>query len=455
MKVIFTCGGTAGHVNPALALAQYMQERIENLDILFVGTPDGMERGLVEQAGYAFRGVEVGGFCRSLAPSGIRHNLKSVEHLLAAKGRVRAILRDFPADLVVGTGGYASYPITKYAAQHGIPTAVHESNMVPGLTTKMLEGYVDCVMVGFEECRQHYKHPQKVVVTGTPVRGDFFTLTRAQAREKLGLTDERPLVASFWGSLGASGMNEQMLRFFEREIADGQPFHHIHAAGKSGWALMESEPAAQQYLHRPGLDIRPYIDNMAEVMRAADLVICRAGASTVSEITALGVPAVIVPSPYVTNNHQEKNARILEQHGGAAHAVFEQILMQRTAVGLPEAVLERGRGDVEACGELADGERVSEMREHVVAHLTHELDLIAFAAGRLGRQRQQRTVRAEQVEQLGGLERAVAAAFLGLKRLERGKNRLGPGRAAQDRTAASCVQAFLKPCGVERQAAEQ
>ena len=256
MKVIFTCGGPAGHVNPALALAQYMQERIENLDILFVGTPDGMERGLVEQAGYAFRGVEVGGFCRSLAPSGIRHNLKSVEHLLAAKGRVRAILRDFPADLVVGTGGYASYPITKYAAQHGIPTAVHESNMVPGLTTKMLEGYVDCVMVGFEECRQHYKHPQKVVVTGTPVRGDFFTLTRAQAREKVGLTDERPLVASFWGSLGASGMNEQMLRFFEREIADGQPFHHIHAAGKSGWALMESEPAAQQYLHRPGLEGR-------------------------------------------------------------------------------------------------------------------------------------------------------------------------------------------------------
>ena len=110
---------------------------------------------------------------------------------------------------------------------------------------------------------------------------------------------------------------------------------------------------------------------------------------------------------------------------------------------------------MEACGELADGERVSEMREHVVAHLTHELDLIAFAAGRLGRQRQQRTVRAEQVEQLGGLERAIAAAFLGLKRLERGENRLGPGRAAQDRTAASCVQALLKPCGVERQAAEQ
>ena len=144
------------------------------------------------------------------------------------------------------------------------------------------------------------------------------------------------LFRSFWGSLGASGMNEQMLRFFEREIADGQPFHHIHAAGKSGWALMESEPAAQQYLHRPGLDIRPYIDNMAEVMRAADLVICRAGASTVSEITALGVPAVIVPSPYVTNNHQEKNARILEQHGGAA------LLLEKDATG--DALYDAARG---------------------------------------------------------------------------------------------------------------
>ena len=343
MKVIFTCGGTAGHVNPALALAQYMQERIENLDILFVGTPDGMERGLVEQAGYAFRGVEVGGFCRSLAPSGIRHNLKSVEHLLAAKGRVRAILRDFPADLVVGTGGYASYPITKYAAQHGIPTAVHESNMVPGLTTKMLEGYVDCVMVGFEECRQHYKHPQKVVVTGTPVRGDFFTLTRAQAREKLGLTDERPLVASFWGSLGARFMNEHMLDFFRLEARAGMPFHHIHAAGKGSWDTMRQTLEAEQLTKTPGLDVREYIYDMADVMRAADLVICRAGASTVSELTALAVPAVIVPSPYVTNNHQEKNARILEKHGGA------RVILEKDATG---EALYRAAGEILRSPEL-------------------------------------------------------------------------------------------------------
>ena len=317
MNVIFTCGGTAGHVNPALALAGYMQERHPDLRVLFVGTPRGMERGLIEKAGYDFRSIEVSSFQRSLSPSGITHNVKSLKNLALAGSRARAILRDFRPDLVVGTGGYASYPMVKYAAKEGIPTAVHESNMVPGLTTKMLEGYAGCIMVGFEECRRHYRRPGKIVVTGTPVRGDFFDLTRAQAREKLGLTDDRPLVVSFWGSLGASHMNAHMEDFFRLEAADGMPFHHIHGVGKSGYPAMTARLRADGLDHVPGLDVREYIYDMAPVMRAADLVICRAGASTISEITALATPAILVPSPYVTNNHQEKNARILERHGGA------------------------------------------------------------------------------------------------------------------------------------------
>ena len=318
MKVIFTCGGTAGHVNPALALAQYMQERIENLDILFVGTPDGMERGLVEQAGYAFRGVEVGGFCRSLAPSGIRHNLKSVEHLLAAKGRVRAILRDFPADLVVGTGGYASYPVVRYGHARGIPTAVHESNAVPGLTTRLLENHCDRILVGFEDCRRYYKHKDRVVVTGTPVRGDFFTQTKAQAKEKLGVNDGRPLVVSFWGSLGAGNMNRVTAELLYLEAAK-EPFHHVHSVGSLGWQKMHEWVSGYgvDLRDHPSLDVREYIYDMADVMRAADLVICRAGASTLSELTALGVPAILVPSPNVTNHHQEKNANVLARQGGA------------------------------------------------------------------------------------------------------------------------------------------
>ena len=327
MNMIFTCGGTAGHVNPALALAGYMQERHPDLRVLFVGTPCGMERGLIEKAGYDFRSIEVSSFQRSLSPAGIAHNVKSLKNLALAGSRARAILRDFRPDLVVGTGGYASYPMVKYAAKEGIPTAVHESNMVPGLTTKMLEGYAGCIMVGFEECRRHYKHPEKIVVTGTPVRGDFFRQTREQARQKLGLTDDRPLAVSFWGSLGARFMNEHMLDFFRLEARDGMPFHHIHAAGKGSWDTMRQTLEVEQLTKTPGLDVREYIYDMADVMRAADLVICRAGASTVSELTALGVPAIMVPSPYVTNNHQEKNARALETHGGV------EVLLEQDSSG--------------------------------------------------------------------------------------------------------------------------
>ena len=225
MKVIFTCGGTAGHVNPALALAGYMRKQD--------------------------------------------------------------------------------------------PTAVHEANMIPGLTTRMLEKHAARIMVGFEECRIHYKHPERIVVTGTPVRGDFFDMTHDEAKASLGIPAEQPLVVSFWGSLGASTMNRQMLDFFEKERSDGYPFRHIHAAGDRSWTWMQPELEQRGLTEDPHLDVRPYIHNMAVVMRAADLVICRAGASTISEITALALPTIIVPSPYVANDHQVKNARILAQHGGA------------------------------------------------------------------------------------------------------------------------------------------
>ena len=317
MKVIFTCGGTAGHVNPALALAGYMKKKDPTVEILFVGTPRGMERGLVAKAGYDYRGIEVGGFDRRLSLHSLRHNLKSAADLLTLRRRADEILREFPADLVVGTGGYASYPMVKYAALRGIPTAVHEANMIPGLTTQMLEKHASRIMVGFEECRTLYKHPERIVVTGTPVRGDFFEKTHDEAKAALGIEPEEPLVVSFWGSLGASTMNRQMLDFFEKEKEDGYPFRHIHGGGSGSWDWMQQELQARGLTQDPRLDVRQYIYDMAVVMRAADLVICRAGASTISEITALAVPTVIVPSPYVANNHQEKNARILAQHGGA------------------------------------------------------------------------------------------------------------------------------------------
>lgn len=306
-------------MNPALALAGLIRERQPESEILFVGAHRGIEKELIETAGWPFRAVEVSNFHRSLQPKELWHNLVSLRNFLRSPGEARALLREFPAELVVGTGGYASYPMIQAAAKLGIPTAIHESNAIPGLTTRLLEKHADLIMVGFEECRKNYRHPEKVLVTGTPVRGDFFLLTKKQAKQKLGMDDGRPLIVSFFGSLGAAEMNREMARFLALEASGGARFHHVHGAGAIGCKRMGEylREAGVDLTRTPELEVREYIRNMSELMRAADLVICRAGASTISELTALGVPAIIVPSPNVTHNHQESNARVLADAGGA------------------------------------------------------------------------------------------------------------------------------------------
>lgn len=311
MNILFTCGGTAGHINPAVALARLFQERDPGCRVLFAGADGGMETRLVPKEGYELKTVTISSFYRSLSPAAIKHNLGTLINLNRSKKQAASILEEFRPDLVVGTGGYASFPVVKAAAKRGIPTAVHESNAVPGLTTKALSKVVDVVMVGFEESRAHYDDPDKVVVTGTPVRGDFFRYTRQEARARLGLTDDRPLLLSFFGSLGADAMNGYMSEVFRLEEKAGFPFRHIHGAGRNYETMKAACPDS------PFLDLRQYIYDMPLVCAAADLVVCRAGASTIAELTAIARPAILVPSPNVTADHQTKNARVLSDCGGA------------------------------------------------------------------------------------------------------------------------------------------
>ncbi len=315
MNVLFTCGGTAGHVNPAVALARIFQERHPGCRVLFVGADGGMENKLVPKEGYQIKTVTITNFHRSLAPADIVHNLGTLVNMQRSKKQAQAILDEFRPDLVVGTGGYASFPVVNEAARRKIPTAVHESNAVPGLTTKALSKVVDRVMVGFEESREHYDDRAKVVVTGTPVRGEFFQYTRAEARAKLGFSDERPLLLSYWGSLGAEVMNQKMVDFIAKECYEGAPWRHIHGAGRDYPWMQEELLRRGLKLGDNGIEVREYIYDMPLVMAAADLVLCRAGASTISELTAIAKPAVLVPSPNVTANHQEKNARVLSDQG--------------------------------------------------------------------------------------------------------------------------------------------
>lgn len=319
MRILFTCAGTAGHINPALAIADEIRRVLPEAKILFVGSGRRLEKKLIPQAGYELKNIQINGIERSLKRDMIVRNIKTIANLAASRRQAEEILRQFKPDIAVGTGGYVCYPVLKTAVRMGIPTLLHESNAVPGLTTKLLTGKVDKLLIAFPDKSNQYHHPEKVLLTGTPVRGAFQTQNKDTARLKLGV-DGRPLVVSFWGSLGADKMNEIIAEFVDRNMAD-RAFNHIHATGgsKSVTAALKKRVSGSEFGYNipRWIDLRTYIDNMPLVMAASDLILCRAGASTIAELTYLGKPAVIIPSPNVASNHQEKNASILANTGGA------------------------------------------------------------------------------------------------------------------------------------------
>lgn len=334
MNVIFTCGGTGGHVNPAIAVANIWKERHPDSKILFVGGKGGMEETLVPQAGYELIALPADGLERGKSFRALKKNAKILLRLLGIIRQCKKIIRDFGADVVVGTGGYASFPALMAASAMGIPTCVHEANAMPGLTTRLIADRVDRVLVCFPESAKHYRHPEKVEVVGMPVRREFIYTQRAAARQELGLADE-PLVVSAFGSQGAKAMNEAVAELFRLERVAGFPFRHIHAVGSYGWPWMPGLVKEKGVVLSDNCPItmQEYIYNMPTVMAAADIIIGRAGASSCNELAASGTPCILIPSPNVTDNHQEKNARALERVG-AAEVILEkdctaQLLMDK------------------------------------------------------------------------------------------------------------------------------
>ena len=315
MNVLITCGGTAGHINPGLALAGRVRELRPDTKFLFVGAKGHMETELVPREGFDIVTIPIDGFQRSLKPKMLWRNVKTFGKLLVANAKAGKILREFQPDVAVGTGGYVCYPVLRKAARRGIPTAVHESNAVPGLTTQLLEPLVDCIMVGFPECREHYRHKEKVCVTGTPVRVEFHQFNKESARAAIGIDASEPLVLVAFGSLGARRMNAVMEEFIAA-MGEDAPFRLVYATGRQYYSSV-CERLEQAGSRSPKADIREYIYDMPRLLTAADLMICRSGASTVGELCYLGKPAVIVPSPNVVNHHQEKNAAVCANAGSA------------------------------------------------------------------------------------------------------------------------------------------
>ncbi len=318
MNVIFTCGGTGGHINPAIAVANIWKERYPDSNILFIGGGDELEQELVPKAGYKLVCVPAYGIWRSKTFRAFKGNIKAVCATIRGVSKCKKIFREFKPDVIVGTGGYASFQALLAGHQMKIPTCVHESNAMPGMTTKLASRFVDRVLVCFPESVRHYKDASKVEVVGMPVRREFIYTEKAAARKELGL-DSRPVIVSTFGSQGAMAMNRTMADFFRLQQDDGFPFQHIHAVGSYGWEWMPGlvKEKGVNLENAPAITMQEYIYNMPTVMAAADVVISRAGASTCNEIAASGTPCVLIPSPNVTDNHQEKNARALEQSGGA------------------------------------------------------------------------------------------------------------------------------------------
>ena len=318
MNVIFTCGGTGGHINPAIAVANLIKERNPGCNILFIGAKGHMEEELVPQAGYRLECLPGSGLSRGKSLAAIKKNVQAIKCVFDAVSACKKIIKEFKPDVIIGTGGYASFPALYAGSKLGVPTCVHEANAVPGLTTKMAANVADQVLVCFEESKKYYKHPEKVQVVGMPIRREFWETDRGQARKELGIGD-KPLIVSTFGSQGARAMNQMVADLFALEQKDGFPFHHIHAVGSFGWEWMP-ELVKEKGLDLekcPTIDMRQYIYDMPRVLAAADVVIGRAGSGTCNEISATGTPCILIPSPNVTNNHQEKNARVLETGGGA------------------------------------------------------------------------------------------------------------------------------------------
>lgn len=317
MRIIFAGGGTAGHINPALAVAGYVREQQPDAQILYVGAVGGMEERLVKQAGLEFRGIKISGFSRKLTLLGLKKNVTTLKRIITASIESRKIIEEFKPDICVGTGGYVSGPVLRKAAQMGIPVIIHEQNAFPGITTKMLAHKAEYVMLAVEQAKKFFDDKCKVVITGNPVRKEVISATQKEAKAKLKL-DARPVILSFGGSLGARKINEAVIDLIA-DTAKTDAFQHIHAYGQFGqWFLPSLEDKGVRHSEHPNLDIREYINDMQTCLAAADLVICRAGAITLSELQAQGKASILIPSPNVAENHQYHNAMALVSNRAAS-----------------------------------------------------------------------------------------------------------------------------------------
>lgn len=362
MKVIIAAAGTGGHINPGIAIANKIKQEEPNSEIIFIGTNRGLENDLVPRAGYKLKTIQAYGFNRKISLDNFKKMWKTYRSISEA----RKIIEEFKPDIVVGTGGYICVPVGIAAKKKQVPIVLHESNAFPGVAIKMLSKKANTILLGFEDAKPRIPNAKKIVVTGTPTkvkRLDISASKKTEILNELGLKEGLPIALCFGGSQGAKSINESLIQIITKQ--KNKSYQIIWAAGPAQYEVVKEQLKEhnQDIDHLENVKIVPYIYNMEEIMNVVDLVICRSGAMTITEISNVGKPAIFIPFPFATENHQEYNARVLEKVG-AAKIILDKNLNSDLLNDMIENVV-KDKNNLKQMGEKAKSISIPDVEERI------------------------------------------------------------------------------------------
>lgn len=351
MRVIVSAAGTGGHINPAIAIANKIRQKNPDSEIIFIGTNHGLENDLVPRAGFELKRIEAYGLKKEISFK----NLKHIFQTIRSTKEVKKIIDEFKPDLVVGTGGYICGPVFAAATSKKIPAVLHESNAYPGKAVKMFAKEVDCVLVGFEEAKERLSEAKRVVVTGTPTKIKKLTIARDERQKilsDLGVKSDLPIVLIFGGSQGAQAINEATVDLIKAKL--NKDYQIIWATGQNQYDVVKEsfEKESLSIKNIKNVKVVPYIYNMEELINLADLVICRSGAMTITELAICAKPAIFVPLPSRAANRQEDNARVLEKLGAAKIILNHELTGEKLSGEIDDII--KNKAKLEKMGKLAN-----------------------------------------------------------------------------------------------------
>ena len=373
MKVVIAAAGTGGHINPGLAIANKIKEEQKNSKIIFIGTSRGLENDLVPRAGYELKTIEAYG----LPKKPTIQNIKKVIKTIKGYGQAKKIIKEFAPDIVIGTGGYICGATISSAHKLGIPTMLHESNAFPGKAIKMLAKKVDCVLVSFEDAIPRIKGAKKIIYTGTPTKitkKDYTIDQKKSMIKNIMLKPEMPIILVFGGSQGAQSINEAIIEIAKKKL--NEKYQIMWATGPKQYDLIK-EKFENENLNINNINnmkIVPYIYNMEEIMNLADVIVARSGAMTISEISNLGKPSILIPLPNVSNDHQLYNAKVLEKIGGAKIILNNELTAEKlhkeinNIVCFPQVIEKMGKNASKIATKNVEEKIYDEIRKIVKAN---------------------------------------------------------------------------------------